>query len=84
MAGRSRLRNGRRSPVPRWSLYGTKTYPVLKHASKAVADVLPNATLLELPRQNHNVSASAIVPVLEQFVAGSGAPAEARPVTPAA
>jgi pimeloyl-ACP methyl ester carboxylesterase len=50
--------------------YGAKTYPVLKHASKALADVLPNATLIELPGQSHNVSPEAIVPVLAQFVAG--------------
>ena len=53
--------------------YGAKAYPVLKHTSKALADVLPNATLRELPGQNHNVSPNAIVPVLAQFVAGSGA-----------
>ena len=35
--------------------YGAKTYPVLKHASKALADALPAATLRELPGQNHNV-----------------------------
>ncbi len=51
--------------------YGAKTYPVLKHASSALADVLPNATLRELQGQKHNVSPSAIVPVLAQFVAGS-------------
>jgi pimeloyl-ACP methyl ester carboxylesterase len=51
--------------------YGAKTYPVIKHASKSLADVLPNATLRELPGQNHNVSPNAIVPVLAQFVAGS-------------
>jgi len=31
--------------------------------------VLPNATLRELPGENHNVSASAIVPVLAEVVA---------------
>lgn len=58
---------------PTLVLYGAKTYPVLKHASNALADVLPNATLRELPGQNHNVSPNAIVPVLAQFVAPSGA-----------
>jgi pimeloyl-ACP methyl ester carboxylesterase len=53
---------------PTLVVYGSKTYPVLKHASKALADVLPNATLLELPGQNHNVSPGAIVPVLAEFV----------------
>lgn len=56
---------------PTLVVYGAKTYPVLKHASKALADVLANATLRELPGQNHNVSPGAIVPVLAQFVGGS-------------
>jgi pimeloyl-ACP methyl ester carboxylesterase len=53
--------------------YGSKTYPVLRHASRALADVLPNATLLEMPGQNHNVSPSAMVPVLAEFVTGAAA-----------
>jgi pimeloyl-ACP methyl ester carboxylesterase len=64
---------------PTLVVYGAKTYPVLKHASKELVGVLPNATLQELPGQNHNVSPSAIVPLLAQFVAGS----DARPVVPA-
>jgi hypothetical protein len=48
-------------------------YETLAHASRALADVLPNATLRELPGQNHNVSRSAIVPLLAEFVAGSKA-----------
>jgi pimeloyl-ACP methyl ester carboxylesterase len=56
---------------PTLVVYGAKTYPVLKHASLALADVLPNATLRELPGQNHNVSESAIVPLLTEFVAGT-------------
>jgi len=51
--------------------YGSKTAAGLKHASRALADVLPDATLRELPGQTHNVSASAIGPVLAEFVAGS-------------
>ncbi len=58
---------------PTLVVYGSKTYPALKHASSALANVLPNATLRELPGQNHNVSSRAIVPVLAQFVAGPGA-----------
>src|SRR4051794_24162534 len=56
---------------PTLVVYGSKTYPVLKHASLALAEVLPNATLRELPGQNHNVSVGAIVPVLTEFVAGA-------------
>jgi pimeloyl-ACP methyl ester carboxylesterase len=51
--------------------YGPKTYPVLKHASRALAEVLPNAMLRELPGQDHNVSPSVIVPVLAEFVTGA-------------
>ena len=53
--------------------YGAKTVDGLKHASRALAEALPNATLRELPGQNHNVSQSAIVPLLAEFVAGSAA-----------
>jgi pimeloyl-ACP methyl ester carboxylesterase len=53
--------------------YGAKTIGGLKHASRALAEVLPNATLRELPGQNHNVSPNAVVPVLAEFVAGSAA-----------
>src|SRR5947199_119733 len=55
---------------PALVVHGSKTYPVLEHAAIALADVLPNATLRELPGQNHNVSPSAIVPLLAEFVAG--------------
>lgn len=58
---------------PTLVVYGAKTYPVLKHASKALSEVLPNATLRELPGQSHNVSPNAIVPVLAPFVATSEA-----------
>jgi len=51
--------------------YGAKTAAGLKHASRALADVLPNAVLRELPGQNHNVAPSAIVPLLAEFVSGS-------------
>jgi pimeloyl-ACP methyl ester carboxylesterase len=50
--------------------YGAKTTPGLKHASRALAEVLPNATLRELPGQNHNVSPTAIAPLVAEFVAG--------------
>lgn len=51
--------------------YGTKTAEGLKHSSRALADVLPNATLREFPGQNHNISPGALVPVLAEFVAES-------------
>ncbi len=58
---------------PTLVVYGSKTYPVLKHASKALAMVLPDATLQELPGQSHNVSPAAIVPVLARFLAADNA-----------
>lgn len=53
--------------------YGAKTASNLKHASQSLAEVLPNATLRELPGQNHNISPAAMVPVLAEVVAGSPA-----------
>jgi pimeloyl-ACP methyl ester carboxylesterase len=53
---------------PTLVVYGGKTYGGLKHASRALAEVLSDATLRELPGQRHNVAASAIVPVLAEFV----------------
>lgn len=55
--------------------YGSKTYPVLKHAAHALVEVLPNATLREVAGQGHNVAPSAIVPVLAEFVANPRAAA---------
>ena len=56
---------------PTLVVYGSKTYPSLKHASRSLADALPNATLRELPGQKHAVKPSAIVPVIGEFVAGA-------------
>jgi pimeloyl-ACP methyl ester carboxylesterase len=64
---------------PTLVVYGSKTYPVLKHASRALAEVLPNATLRELPGQSHNVSADAIVPLLVRFVTGPQTPDATAP-----
>src|SRR5436190_1737910 len=71
----SPLRAEERATVtsPTLVAHGAKTVDGLKHASRALADVLPNATLRELPGQNHNVSAEAIVPILAEFVAGPAA-----------
>jgi pimeloyl-ACP methyl ester carboxylesterase len=56
---------------PTLVVYGSKTYPGLKHASRSLADVLPNATLRELPGQKHVVKPDAIAPVIAEFVAGT-------------
>jgi pimeloyl-ACP methyl ester carboxylesterase len=56
---------------PTLVIYGSKTFPSLKHASRSLADVLPNATLRELEGQKHAVKPAAIVPVIAEFVAGA-------------
>lgn len=56
---------------PTLVVYGSKTYPSLKHASRSLADVLPNAALRELPGQKHAVKPSVIAPVIAEFVVGS-------------
>ncbi|HKO26063.1 MAG TPA: alpha/beta hydrolase [Solirubrobacteraceae bacterium] len=61
---------------PTLVVYGSKTYPSLKHASRSLAEVLPNATLRELPGQKHAVKPSAIAPLIAEFVA------EAAPAAP--
>lgn len=55
---------------PALVVYGSKTFPGLKHASRSLAEVLPDATLRELPGQKHAVKPSAIAPVIAEFVAG--------------
>ena len=55
---------------PTLVVYGSKTYPSLNHASRSLADVLPNATVHELPGQKHAVKPHAIAPVIAEFVAG--------------
>jgi pimeloyl-ACP methyl ester carboxylesterase len=53
---------------PTLVIYGSKTFPGLKHASRSLAEMLPNATLRELAGQKHAVKPSAIVPVIADFV----------------
>jgi pimeloyl-ACP methyl ester carboxylesterase len=56
---------------PTQVVYGSKTYPQLKHAARELAGVLPNGTLIELPGENHNVSPKTLVPLLAEFVSES-------------
>jgi pimeloyl-ACP methyl ester carboxylesterase len=56
--------------------YGAKSPASLQNGSRALAEVLPNASLRELEGQTHNISVKAIVPLLTEFVA-DGALAEA-------
>jgi pimeloyl-ACP methyl ester carboxylesterase len=54
--------------VPTLVVAGTKTWPVLLDAAKAIAAVIPHARHETLPGQTHNVAARAIAPVLEAFI----------------
>jgi hypothetical protein len=56
------------SRLPDAGRLGSKTDPQLKHAARAVATALPDATVRELPGQKHNVRAGAIAPVVAEFV----------------
>lgn len=50
--------------VPTIVLVGTSTPASLKAAAAEVARLVPNATLRELPKQNHGVKPAALRPVL--------------------
>lgn len=54
--------------VPTLVVAGTKTWPVLLDAAKAVAEAIPHARHETLRGQTHNVAAHAIAPVLEAFM----------------
>ena len=54
--------------VPTLVMAGTKTWPVLLDAAKALAAAIPHARHETLPGQTHNVAASAIAPVLTGFI----------------
>ncbi len=49
---------------------GEKSQEVLRNAVRAVADTVPNARLVMLPGQSHNVSMPVLAPVLTEFFGG--------------
>jgi pimeloyl-ACP methyl ester carboxylesterase len=49
-------------------VYGEKSPPSLQKGSRQLAEVLPDATLRGLPKQNHNVSMKELAPVLGEFL----------------
>lgn len=55
--------------VPTLVIDGWET-PWMSHAAQALADTLPNAQRRTLSGQPHNVEASALAPVLEEFFKG--------------
>jgi pimeloyl-ACP methyl ester carboxylesterase len=66
--------------APTLVAYGAKSPAVLKQGSRALAEVLPNATLRELSGVSHNVKMNALAPLLAEFFTGENAvPGKARP-----
>lgn len=66
---------GRPLPAGRWAavsvptlvMYGRGTEPWLQSAARALADLLPAATLLPVEGEQHNVAAEVLAPVLRRF-----------------
>ena len=48
---------------------GGKSDPWMQNAQVAISKALPNATHRTLPGQNHMVAATAIAPMIKEFVA---------------
>jgi pimeloyl-ACP methyl ester carboxylesterase len=69
---------GKPLPATRWTaatvptlvMDGGKSPAWMRHGAKALADVLPNATLRTLDGQTHMVKPEALAPVLVEFFAG--------------
>ena len=56
--------------VPALVVHGSNSPINLKHGSRALAEVLPNAELRELDG-THNFKLKVLAPVLDEFFAGS-------------
>ena len=56
--------------MPAQAVYGDKSPSVLQQSSKALARVLPNAEVRELPGVSHNLKMDVLAPVLAGFITG--------------
>jgi pimeloyl-ACP methyl ester carboxylesterase len=56
-----------RIKVPTLIVGGEKSPASLKAAARAVAEVVPGSRFTELAKQSHNVSPSALAPVVSDF-----------------
>ena len=73
--------SGRPLPAGRWAavtvptlvMYGNGTEPWLIAAARALAGLLPAATLQAVEGVQHNVEAGVLAPVLRQFAAAGQA-----------
>jgi len=57
-----------RIDVPVLVMHGDSTWPFLASGSRAVAELLPTATLTVLPGENHSTTPEALAPVLRRFI----------------
>jgi pimeloyl-ACP methyl ester carboxylesterase len=55
--------------MPVLNIGGGKSDPWMQNAQVAISKALPNATHRTLPGQNHMVAATAIAPIIKEFVA---------------
>jgi pimeloyl-ACP methyl ester carboxylesterase len=70
--------SGRPLPTDRWAdvtiatlvMYGNGTEPWLIDAARALADLLPTASLREVDGQQHSTTADVLAPTLRQFAHG--------------
>jgi pimeloyl-ACP methyl ester carboxylesterase len=60
--------------MPTLVVYGAKSPAVLQEGSRALAKVLPNAELKELPGVSHNIKMDVLAPVLAEFFSGRAGP----------
>ena len=58
-----------RVPTPTLAVSGTKSPAALQSGTRTVADTVPGAAYRTLRGQSHNVAASALAPVLREFLA---------------
>jgi pimeloyl-ACP methyl ester carboxylesterase len=57
-------------PVPVLVLVGEQTFPFLRPAAAAIAEVLPKGELRQVPTADHTLTPEAVAPVLREFAVG--------------
>ena len=60
--------------VPTLAVHGSKTDARLRKATQAVADAVPGARRLSLPKQTHNVSPAVLAPAVVEFLTADEGP----------
>lgn len=57
-----------RVSIPILVMYGESTWPFLAAGAQAVAELLPTATLMAVPGENHSTTADVLAPALSAFI----------------